>query len=62
MKRHKAAGLSELVAEMIQPTGNIETQWILERVFCRSIYFHLSKKNIFLACYGGNRPPPWTRH
>ena len=57
MKRHKAAGLSGLVAEMIQPTGDIGTQWILERVFCRCIYFHLNLKKYFMACYGGNRPP-----
>jgi len=29
MKKHKAPGLSGLVAEMIQTTGNIGTQWIL---------------------------------
>jgi len=30
MKRHKAPGLSALVAEMIQTTGDIGTQWILD--------------------------------
>jgi len=30
MKRHKAPGLSGLVAEMIQATGDIGTQWILD--------------------------------
>jgi len=30
IKRHKAAGLSGLVAEMIQTTGDIGTQWILD--------------------------------
>jgi len=30
LKRHKAPGLSGLVAEMIQATGDIETQWILD--------------------------------
>jgi len=30
MKRHKAPGLSELVAEMIQATGDIGIQWILD--------------------------------
>ena len=30
MKRHKAQGLSGLVAEMIQATGDIGTQWILD--------------------------------
>jgi len=28
MKRHKAPGLSGLVAEMMQATGDIRTQWI----------------------------------
>jgi len=28
MKRHKATGLSGLLAEMIQATWEIETQWI----------------------------------
>jgi len=28
MKRHKARGLSGLVAEMIQATGDIGTQWM----------------------------------
>jgi len=30
MKRHKAPGLSGLVAEMVQATGDIGTQWILD--------------------------------
>ena len=30
MKRHKAPGLSGLVTEMIQATGEIGTQWILD--------------------------------
>ena len=30
MKRHKARGLSGLVAEMIQATGDTGTQWILD--------------------------------
>ena len=30
MKRHKAPGLSGLVAEMIQATGDTGTQWILD--------------------------------
>jgi len=30
MKRHKAQGLSELVTKMIQATGEIGTQWILD--------------------------------
>jgi len=35
MKRHSAPGLSGLVAEMIQATGDIGTQWILD--LCNSI-------------------------
>ena len=30
MKRHKPPGLSGLVAEIIQATGNIGTQWLLD--------------------------------
>ena len=30
MKKHKAPGLTGLVAEMIQTTGDIGTQWILD--------------------------------
>jgi len=30
MKRHKAPGLSGLVAEIIQSAGDIGTQWILD--------------------------------
>jgi len=30
MKRHKAPGLLELVAEMIQATGDTGTQWLLD--------------------------------
>jgi len=30
MKRHKAPGLLGLVGEMIQATGDIGTQWILD--------------------------------
>jgi len=30
MKRHKAPGLSGLVEEMIQATGDVGTQWILD--------------------------------
>jgi len=35
MKRRKAPGLLGLVAEMIQTTGNIGTQWIL--ALCNAI-------------------------
>jgi len=34
MKRHKAPGLSGLVAEMIQATGDIGTQCILDLCNC----------------------------
>ena len=30
MKRHKAPGLSGLVTEMIQATGDTGTQWVLD--------------------------------
>ena len=30
MKKHKAPGLSGLVTEMIQATGDTGTQWILD--------------------------------
>ena len=30
IKKHKAPGLSGLLAEMIQATGDIGTQWILD--------------------------------
>ena len=30
MKKHEAPGLSGLVAEMIQATGDIGTQWLLD--------------------------------
>jgi len=30
MKRHKAPGLSGLVAEMMQATGDTGTQWLLD--------------------------------
>ena len=30
MKRHKAPGLSGLVTEMIQATGDVRIQWILD--------------------------------
>jgi len=30
MKRHKAPGMSGLVPEMIQSTGDIGTQWLVD--------------------------------
>jgi len=35
MKRYKAPGLSGLVAETIQATGEIETQWSSELMECK---------------------------
>ena len=35
-KRHKAPGLSGLVAEMIQITGDIGTQWVMD--LCNGIF------------------------
>jgi len=41
MKRHKAPGLSGLVAEMIQARGDIGTQWILD--LCNDMQFGFMK-------------------
>ena len=38
MKRHKTSGLSGLVAEMIQASGHIGTQWILD--LCNHHHHH----------------------
>ena len=60
MKRHKAPGLSGLVAEMIQATGNIGTQWILE--LCNGIVKEGSipqdwKSSVVLPVYKGKGDP-----
>jgi len=34
MKRHKAPGLSGLVEEIIQATGDIGSQWVLDLCNC----------------------------
>ena len=55
MKRHKAPGLSGLVAEMIKATGNIGIQWILD--LCNGIVKEGSipkdwKSNVLLPVKG----------
>jgi len=56
MKRHKAPGLSRLGAEMIQATGDIGTQWILD--LCNGIMKEGSiredwKSSVVLPIYKG---------
>jgi len=56
MKRHKAPGFSGLVAEMIQATGDIGTQWILD--LCNEIVKEGSipedwKSSVVLPIYKG---------
>ena len=60
MKRHKAPKLSGLVAEMIQTTGNIGTQWILD--LCNGIVKEVSipedwKSSVVLPIYKGKGDP-----
>jgi len=60
MKRHKAPGLSGLVAEMIQATGNIGTQRILD--LCNGIVKEGSipedwKSSLVLPIYKGKGDP-----
>jgi len=60
MKRHKAPGLSGLVAEMIQATGDIRTQWILD--LCNGIVKEGSipqdwKSSVVLPIYKGKGDP-----
>ena len=60
MKRHKAPGLSGLVAEMIQATGDIGTQWILD--LCNGIVKEGSipqdwKSSVVLPIYKGEGDP-----
>jgi len=47
MKRHKAPGLSGLVVEMIQATGNIGTQWISD--LCKKL--ELKERSSILALW-----------
>ena len=60
MKRHKAPGLSGLVAEMIQATGDIGIQWILD--LCNGIVKEGSipedwKSSVVLPIYTGKGDP-----
>jgi len=60
MKRHKAPGLSGLVTEMIQTTGDTGTQWILD--LCNGIVKEGSilddwKSSVVLAIYRGKGDP-----
>ena len=60
MKRHKAPGLSGLVTEMIQATGDIGTQWILD--VCNGIVKEGSipedwKSSVILPIYKGKGDP-----
>jgi len=60
MKRHKAPGLSGLVTEMIQATGEIGTQWILD--LCNVIVKEGSipedwKSSVVLPIYKRQRRP-----
>jgi len=57
---HKAPGLSGLVTEMIQATGDIETQWILD--LCNGNVTEGSipedwKSSVVLPIYKGKRRP-----
>ena len=66
MKRHKAPGLSGLVAEMIQVTGDIGIQWILD--LCNGIVKEGSipedlKSSVVLPMYKGKGSPmEWILH
>jgi len=60
IKRHKAPGLSGLVAEMIQATGDIGTQWILD--LCNGIVKEGCipddwKSSVELPIYNGKGDP-----
>ena len=60
MKRHKAPGLSGLVAEMIQAKGDIGTQWTLN--LCNGIVKEGSipedwKSSVVLPIYKGKGDP-----
>ena len=60
MKRHKAPGLSGLVTEMIQATGDTGTQWILD--LCNGIVKEGSiaedaKSSVVLPIYKGKGDP-----
>ena len=60
MKKHKAQGLSGLVTEMIQATGDTGTQWILD--LCNGIVKEGSipddwKSSVVLPIYKGKGDP-----
>ena len=60
MKRHKAPGLSGLVAEMIQATGETGTQWLLD--LCNGIVKEGCipedwKSSVVLPVYKGKGDP-----
>jgi len=60
VKRHKARGLSGLVAEMIQATGDIGTQWLLD--LCNGIVKEGCipedwKSSVVLPVYKGKGDP-----
>jgi len=56
MKRHKTPGLSGLAAEMIQATGDIGTQWLLD--LCNGIVIHEHwKSSVVLPIYKGKGNP-----
>ena len=60
MKRHKAPGLSGLIAEMIQATGDIEIQWIFD--LCNGIVKEGCipedwKSSVVLPIYKGKGDP-----
>ena len=62
MKRHKAPGLSGLVTETIQATGEIGTQWILDLCKCNGIVKEGSipedwKSSVVLPIYKGKGDP-----
>jgi len=63
-KRHKAPGLLGLVTEMIQATGDIGTQWILD--LCNGIMKEGSihedwKSSVVLPIYKGKGAPTECR-
>jgi len=52
MKRHKVPGLSGLVTEMIQATGDIGTQWILD--LCNGIVRRKHPRGLEIKCGTAN--------
>ena len=60
MKKHKAPGLSGLVAEMIQTTGDIGTEWILHlcnRIVKEGCIPEDWKSSVVLPIYKGKGDP-----